>query len=81
MTNIEKIKRGKQLAFARSQRGFSQLRLVKKVDGLTLIELSRYENGIDNSLNDEMIKTIMDFLDWPLDWLDRRVGYFEPIGE
>lgn len=68
----ESINKGKQLAFARIMRGYSQLQLVRKIDGLVLVDLSKYENGFKDSLSDELVKSIMDFLDWPIDWLNRN---------
>lgn len=65
------INRGRQLMFVREYRGYTQKDLCLNIKGLSKKNLSRFEKGFD-SLTDDLIKDIMNFLDWPVSWIDKE---------
>lgn len=62
----------RQLTFAREYRGYSQSDLASKIDGLSQPNLSKYEKGF-NTLSDEMVVKITEFLEFPKEWLSLDV--------
>lgn len=64
--------KGKQLKFAREYRGYTQTELCKCIRGLSQSNLSKYENGFDNTISNVLLAEIMKHLDWPLTWLDKK---------
>lgn len=58
----------KQLTLAREYRGYTQTVLSSKINGLSQSNLSKYEKGI-GTLSEELVDKIMDFLDFPKDFL------------
>lgn len=66
----QSVNRGLQLRMAREYRGYSQSELVKNIPGLSQSNLSKYEAGFTGMINDEKLKVIMQFLNWPFGWLD-----------
>ena len=67
--NRQSVNRGKQLKMAREYRGFNQSELANKIEGLSQANLSKFEKGFEGMISDEKLKVIMQFLDWPFDWL------------
>lgn len=67
--NRQSVNRGRQLKMARGYRGYSQSELVKQIQGVSQSNLSKFEKGF-NTISDEKLKVIMQFLDWPFEWLD-----------
>lgn len=63
----------KQLAFAREYRGYSQSELANKISGLSQPNLSKYEKGF-NSLSEELVFNIIEFLGFPIEWLYQNVS-------
>ena len=68
--NRESVNRGKQLKMARQCRGYNQSELASKIKGLSQANLSKFEKGFEGVISDEKLKVIMQFLNWPFDWLD-----------
>jgi len=66
------INKGKQLKFVREYRGFSQSDLSNKIDGLSQSNLSKFEKGFSSVLSDELIEKIMNFLNWPIEFLEKE---------
>jgi len=58
----------RQLTFAREYRGYSQSELASSISGLSQPNLSKYEKGF-NTLSDEMVEKVIEFLNFPKDWL------------
>lgn len=65
----------KQIAFAREFRGYSQSGLSSQIQGLSQSNLSKFEKGF-NTLSEELIFKIIDFLDFPIGWLNQNVSNF-----
>lgn len=63
----------RQLTFAREYRGYSQSDLASNISGLSQPNLSKYEKGF-NSLSDEMVVKIIDFLHFPKNWLFQNIS-------
>jgi Zn-dependent peptidase ImmA (M78 family)/plasmid maintenance system antidote protein VapI len=63
----------RQLTFAREYRGYSQSDLASKIDGLSQPNLSKYEKGF-NTLSDEMVVKITEYLGFPKEWLSLDVS-------
>ena len=68
--NRQSRNRGKQLTFARSYRQLSQAKLCEEVKGLSQSNLSKFENGFNDKISDVKLKEIMEYLNFPFDWLD-----------
>lgn len=66
------VNRGKQLRLARQYRGYTQSQLSNMIPGLSHSALSKFENGFENTISDNKLAEIMQFLNWPLEWLDRK---------
>lgn len=54
-------------------RGFSQSKLCKQIEGLSQPNLSRFLKGHINSLSIDKLKEIMNYLDWPFDFLYKDI--------
>jgi len=67
---IQSVNRGKQLRFAREYRGLNQKDLCSKVHGLSQSNLSKFENGFEGMIGDDLLKEILMFLDFPFDFID-----------
>lgn len=65
---------GKQMKFAREYRGYSQKGLCSKIDGLSQSNVSNFENG-KGKIGKEQIIKIMDFLNFPIEWLDKELNH------
>lgn len=65
--------RNNQLTFARQYRGFTQTELAKQIPGLSQSNLSSFEKGL-GSLSDDVIKKIMIFLNFPMEFLEERIS-------
>lgn len=65
------INRGRQLKFAREHRNISQSNLCSNITGLSKYNLDRFEKGF-NSLSDDLVEKIMNFLECPVEWLDKE---------
>lgn len=63
----------KQLTFAREFRGYSQTELSNQIQGLSQSNLSKFEKGL-GVLSEEIQKTIIDFLDFPEDFYNRKIN-------
>lgn len=63
----------RQLIFAREYRGYSQSELAKEIKGLSQSNLSKYEKGV-SSLSEEMVLKIINFLDFPENWLEQKIS-------
>lgn len=63
----------KQITFAREFRGLSQSELAKRIPGLSQPNLSKFEKGF-NVLSDEIIYQIIQYLDFPADWLEKKIS-------
>ena len=63
----------RQLTFAREFRGYSQTELTSNIDGLSQSNLSKYEKGL-NTLSDEMVFKIIEYLKFPKEWLSLNVS-------
>jgi Zn-dependent peptidase ImmA (M78 family) len=63
----------KQITFAREYRGLSQSELAKRIPGLSQPNLSKFEKGF-NVLSDEIIYQIIEYLDFPIEWLDKKIS-------
>ena len=70
------INRGKQLRFVREYRGYDQKKLCDKIPGLSQSNLSKYEHGLSGMIQDDKVKEVMKFLNWPYEWLN--VNHPEP---
>ncbi len=68
--NRQSTNKGKQLKMAREYRGYNQSELANQIEGLSQANLSKFEKGFEGMISDEKLKVIMQFLDWPFDWLD-----------
>lgn len=66
----ESINKGLQLKFVRQYRGYSQQELTEKIPGLSQSNLSRFERGFHGMIADDLLTEIMNFLNWPVEWLD-----------
>lgn len=64
-----------QITFAREYRGYSQSELASKITGLSQPNLSKHEKGFD-VLSNDMVEKIMDFLNFPKEWLFRSILNF-----
>lgn len=62
-----------QLIFAREYRGYTQTQLAKEIEGLSQSNLSKFEKGI-NVLSDEVIHRITSFLNFPMEFFDKRIS-------
>lgn len=67
---IQSVNRGKQLRLAREYRGLNQKDLCSKVYGLSQSNLSKFENGFEGMIGDDLLKEILMFLDFPFDFID-----------
>ena len=65
----------RQITFAREYRGYSQSDLASKIKGLYQPNLSKYEKGFD-TLSDDMILEIIDYLNFPKEWLFENISNF-----
>ena len=63
----------KQLSFARIYRGYSQTELASMIEGLSQPNLSKFEKGL-NSLSDELLLKIIDYLDFPYEFLSKNIS-------
>lgn len=63
----------RQVTFAREYRGYSQSELSSKISGLSQPNLSKYEKGF-NSLSEDIVLKITDFLGFPVDWLYQNIS-------
>lgn len=63
----------KQLTFVREYRGYSQTELAANIPGLSQSNLSKFEKGLGN-LSSEVIKRIIDFLDFPEEFYEKSIG-------
>lgn len=63
----------KQLTFAREFRGYSQTELSNEIQGLSQSNLSKFEKGL-GVLSEEIQKKIIDFLDFPEDFFNRKIN-------
>ena len=63
----------KQLIFAREFRGYSQTELSNHIQGLSQSNLSKFEKGL-GVLSEEIQKTIINFLDFPEDFYNRKIN-------
>jgi transcriptional regulator with XRE-family HTH domain len=70
--NKKSVNAGKQLKFARQYRGYSQSELCIQIKGISQSNLSKYEKGFEGMLKENKITEIMKFLNWPIEWLDRK---------
>lgn len=62
----------RQLTFARELRGYSQTDLSSSIKGLSQSNLSKFEKGL-SVLSEEVQKKIIDFLDFPVEFFDRKI--------
>ncbi len=63
----------RQVTFAREYRGYSQSQLADNISGLSQPNLSKYEKGF-NSLSDDLVLSIIDFLGFPISWLYQNIS-------
>jgi Zn-dependent peptidase ImmA (M78 family)/DNA-binding XRE family transcriptional regulator len=63
----------RQLIFAREYRKYSQTDLASQINGLSQSNLSKFEKGV-STLSDEMIEKIMNFLDFPKEFFEKRIS-------
>lgn len=63
----------RQLTFARELRGFSQTDLSSSIKGLSQSNLSKFEKGL-SVLSEDLQKKIIDFLNFPLEFFDRKIN-------
>ena len=68
------LNRGKQLRLARIYRGHTQKELCNKLKGLKHSNLSKFENGFENQLSDDTLKSIMKLLNFPFEFLDKKIS-------
>ena len=57
------------LKVAMGYRGINQTKLCKEIKGLSQPNLSKFLNGYHACLSEEKLKIIMDFLNFPFDFL------------
>lgn len=69
--DIKTINKGRQLKFSRVYRGFSQIELCDKVNGLSQSNLSKFEKGF-NCISEKKLIEIMKVLTWNIEWLEVR---------
>lgn len=62
----------RQLTFARELRGYSQTDLSSSIKGLSQSNLSKFEKGL-SVLSEEVQKKIIDFLDFPVEFFNRKI--------
>jgi transcriptional regulator with XRE-family HTH domain len=74
--NKQTLNRANQLIFARHYRQYTQTELASKINGLSQSQLSKYERGFGN-LSDEKLKEIIEFLNFPFEFLDRKITDYE----
>lgn len=65
----------RQLIFAREYRGYSQTELASKIAGLSQSNLSKFEKGL-GGLSEEVLTRIMDFLGFPISFLDLELRVY-----
>lgn len=70
-TTEKNFNRGMQLRFVREYRGYIQSKLSKQIKGLSQPNLSKFEQGY-NTIGDELLIQIMKFLDFPVEFLDKK---------
>lgn len=63
----------KQLTFAREYRGYTQTQLASHIKGLSQSNLSKFEKGF-GVLSEEIQKKIIDFLNFPTEFFNRRIN-------
>ena len=80
MRTKESVNRGKQLRFIRILRGLTQIKLCKETKGLSQANLSRFEEGWDNVISDDLLEKIMEKLNFPIGFLDRKSPQFDFLG-
>ena len=64
------VSKGKQLKLARECRGYTQAQLADKIEGLSQSNLSKFEKGFEGQMKDSKLFDIMQFLNWPANWLN-----------
>ncbi len=64
-----------QITFAREYRGYSQSELASRIKGLSQPNLSKHEKGL-NILSEEMVLKIIDYLNFPKEWLLKNISNF-----
>lgn len=70
----QSVNNGRQLRFSREYRKYTQSALCKEIKGLSQANLSKYENGFQGMLKDEMVVKIMNHLNWPVEWLEVKAS-------
>ena len=70
--DYKSINRGRQLRLARGYRGYNQRELAENIKGLSQANLSKFEHGFKGQISDEKLKEVMSFLNWPVEWLDKK---------
>lgn len=71
-----KLIQPKALKIAMGYRGYNQSELSKNFKGLSQPALSRFFKGDRNVISEEKLKNIMEFLDFPFQFLYKK---FDPI--
>lgn len=69
----DSVNRGSQLKLAREYRGYTQSDLCNKIPGLSQPNLSMFEKGFEGRVKEDKIKEIMEFLQFPIEFLDVRM--------
>lgn len=75
----ETWQKGKQLKFAREYRGLTQTELSEK-SKITQNRISRFEKGF-GGLSDNNLTMLMNVLNFPIAFLDRRIYNVEILGK
>jgi len=70
----QSINRGKQMRTARECRGISLNELCGKLTGISKYRIMRFESGLKDALTAEQINEIMKAINFPVEWLDKRIG-------
>ena len=68
------------LTVARNYRGYNQTRLCKAITGLTQSRLSKFENGRIGELTITQLKEIMEFLEFPFEFLYKDIKEVNVLG-
>jgi transcriptional regulator with XRE-family HTH domain len=69
----ESVNSGRQLKFAREYRKYTQAKLCKDVKELSQSNLSKYEQGFEGMLKNEKVLEIMNFLNFPIEFLEKTM--------
>ena len=68
------------LTTVRQYRGYTQSKLCKIINGLSQPNLSKFEKGCLGALSISKLQEIMEFFEWPFDFLYKDIKPIKHLG-